>query len=177
MSWTARLRPCRPEGQRGQEPPYDGIKLGEDNSVYATFALRSSGAGKVFQGSVEFGQLIDGLIADQGFADKYNLVRVVDGDEQWISSVGRRPTLARALINGSLSCIRPAVSINTTSKRYSLAAVSAKRGRTCHKRSRPSRCPPHPCHSLSHIALQRQTPHSRRRDYGRAPEAVPRPRF
>jgi hypothetical protein len=34
---------------------------------------------------------------------------------------GRKITLARARISGSLSCIRPAVSIRTTSKSFSLA--------------------------------------------------------
>lgn len=63
----------------------DRIKLGQDHSVHtSTFAhpTRPGSPGrKVPQAAIKLGELIDGFVPDEGFADKDDLVRSVDGDE------------------------------------------------------------------------------------------------
>ena len=92
--------------------------------------MRSASAGKVLERPVELGQLVDSLVANQGLADEDDLVRIVDRYKlgsaamsygEVIIGYDRTPTLAKARMSGSLSCIRPAVSINTTSNLFSLA--------------------------------------------------------
>ena len=116
--------PCRVE-------THNRVKFRQDDPVDTSLPLCPSDtrARKVLECPVEFGQLVNSLIADQGLADENDLIGIVYIDELYdfqleraqIASLSQSPTLASARMSGSLSCIRPAVSIKTTSKPFALA--------------------------------------------------------
>jgi hypothetical protein len=62
----------------GADLVVDGVKLAEDNTIDPS---RVGDSGKVLQRAVEFDELIYSFVADEGFADKDDLIRIVDRDE------------------------------------------------------------------------------------------------
>jgi len=61
----------------GTDLVINGIPFGDDHSIDATSLTHTPHARKVTQGTVEFGQLIDRLIADKGLADEEDSVRII----------------------------------------------------------------------------------------------------
>jgi hypothetical protein len=64
------------------------IKLGQDHPINPPrHSLPTSPArcrsGEVTEGTVEFGELVDGFVTDEGFANEDDFVGLVDGDELW----------------------------------------------------------------------------------------------
>lgn len=74
---------------------HNRIKLGQDHSVNTPgFTLGASptrsGRRKVSKRPVKLGQLVDGFVSDQSFADKDDLVRVIHSDELGRGSDGKK---------------------------------------------------------------------------------------
>jgi hypothetical protein len=106
----------------------DGIPFGHKHSIDAATLTHTADTRKIAQGTVELGKLINGFISDKGLADKENFVGIIDGYQLGEGAHQRlglmSPSEFQSLeecMHTSLSCMRPAVSIRTTSKSLSLA--------------------------------------------------------
>jgi hypothetical protein len=68
----------------------NSVPFGHQHSINPTSFTYTPSTGKVAQGTVEFGQLINGFISDKGFTNKENLIRIIHrhqlgkGPHQWL---------------------------------------------------------------------------------------------
>ena len=129
---------------------HNRIELRQQYPIDPSFSLRPTNTRptEIFQRSVKFRQLVDCFVAHERFADEYDLVGVVHSNELRAqvseSQANKRRsrasehcsgrTLAKARMSGSLSCIRPAVSIKTTSNRFALAEWNRRVSSTVQRR-------------------------------------------
>lgn len=111
----------------------DGIKFSKKHAVNAS---RVSNARKITERTIKLCELIHGLVTDQCFADKDDLVRIIHRDQLQdrvravvVEGYWEGPTFASARIRGSLSCMRPAVSMRTTSKPFSFPRRNEMQGK------------------------------------------------
>jgi len=83
-------------GQEKTDFVVDSVPFSYNHSINASALTHSAGTRKIAQGTVELGQLINSFISDKGFADKQDLVWIIDrhqlgeGTHQWLDDLMSR---------------------------------------------------------------------------------------
>jgi hypothetical protein len=98
----------------------NSVPFGHEHSINPTTFTHSPSSRKIAQGTVEFGQLINGFISDKGFADEENLVRIIHrhqlgkGPHQRLDHPVSRPRigLGSERMQTYLIILHPASSVN-----------------------------------------------------------------